>query len=139
MTATAVNGISVVSDSPARAPISVPRTGAPVYWEQIRELTFADGSTIYGCIHCEYVNTNRNSMRPHLNAHRPRKPKTKAAEKVLLEAQERTIAVLSKELDKALAKVDRVTAREKAAQAEARRARRELETLRGILAPSLQS
>lgn len=139
MTATIVNGLSVISEGPARAPITNRKTGEPIYWEQIRELTLADGSTTFGCIHCDYTNINRNSLRPHLNAHRVRKPKVAVPEKVVLEAQERTIALLGKELDKALARVDRAVAGEKEAKAEARRARRELETLRGILAPSLGS
>lgn len=138
MTATAVNGISVILDTPARAPITNLKTGGPIYWEQIRELSLADGSTVYGCLHCDYTNENRNSLRPHLNAHRIRQPKLTTNDKAVVAAQERTIAILGKELDKAERKVAKALAGEREAKAEARKARRDLDALRSILAPSLE-
>lgn len=70
MTATHVKGVAVVADEPARSPIS--RPGVNVVFDQIRHLLLADGSEWYGCVHCDYVSQNPNSIRPHLKAHKPK-------------------------------------------------------------------
>ncbi|WP_019061562.1 hypothetical protein [Streptomyces prunicolor] len=70
MTATHVKGVTVVADEPARSPIS--RPGVNVVFDQIRHLLLADGSEWYGCLHCDYVSQNQNSIRPHLKAHKPK-------------------------------------------------------------------
>ncbi|MFI0742799.1 hypothetical protein ACH4PU_32660 [Streptomyces sp. NPDC021100] len=70
MTATHVNGISVLEDQPARSGIS--RTGVTVFYEQIRELLLEDGQVVYGCVHCDYTNPNQHSIRPHLKVHKPK-------------------------------------------------------------------
>jgi hypothetical protein len=69
MTATAVNGWEVIADEPTEAPMR-DRSGKPVVWQQTRTLLLADGSTVYGCVHCDYTNENVRSIRPHLNKHR---------------------------------------------------------------------
>ncbi|MFI8932604.1 hypothetical protein ACIG3E_33690 [Streptomyces sp. NPDC053474] len=77
MTATHVNGVTVVADEPAPSPIS--RPGVTVTFEQIRHLLLADGAEVYGCRHCTYTSPNINSIRPHLKAHKPKKPKAAVA------------------------------------------------------------
>ncbi|MEV7887513.1 hypothetical protein ACWD3I_26015 [Streptomyces sp. NPDC002817] len=70
MTATHVNDVAVVADEPAQSPIS--RPGVNVVFDQIRHLLLADASEWYGCLHCDYVSQNQNSIRPHLKAHKPK-------------------------------------------------------------------
>lgn len=74
MTATAVNGVAVAADEPTRAPIRA-RGGKEIFWPKVRTLTLVDGSTIYGCQHCDYVNENVLSIRPHLKKHAPKQEK----------------------------------------------------------------
>jgi hypothetical protein len=69
MTATEVNGVAVVADEPTAAPIKT-RSGVPVLWVQTRTLLLADGTIIYGCVHCDYTRDNMHLIRPHLNKHR---------------------------------------------------------------------
>lgn len=69
MTATHVNGVEVIADEPTTSPITA-KDGSPVLWHQTRTLLLADGSTVYGCVHCDYTSPNANSVRPHLNRHR---------------------------------------------------------------------
>jgi hypothetical protein len=75
MTATIVNGWEVIADEPTEAPMR-DRSGKPIVWQQTRTLLLADGSTTYGCVHCDYTSDNVRSIRPHLNKHRV----TRAAE-----------------------------------------------------------
>ncbi|MFH0246186.1 hypothetical protein ACGRHY_28060 [Streptomyces sp. HK10] len=70
MTATHVNGLAVVEDQPARSGIS--RPGVNVVLEQTRHLLLADGSEVYGCLHCNYTSENKHSIRPHLKKHKNR-------------------------------------------------------------------
>lgn len=83
MTASTVNGVAVVADEPTRAPINA-RGGKAIFWPRVRTLTLADGSTTYGCLHCDYVNANLLSIRPHLKKHAndPKPRKAKCAAKV---------------------------------------------------------
>lgn len=77
MTATVVNGLAVVKDEPQVAPFR-DRGGNPIYQPQTRVLTLADGTVVYGCVHCDYTSSNVNSVRPHLNKHRkPAEPVAK--------------------------------------------------------------
>jgi hypothetical protein len=71
VTARKAYGLEVLADAPS--PIS--RPGAPVTWDQTRTLLLEDGSTAYGCAHCDYVSRNVLSIRPHLSKHKPREPK----------------------------------------------------------------
>ena len=71
MVATHAFGQAVIADAPTPSPITDPN-GSPILWEQTRTLTLADGSTAYGCAHCDYANRNVNSIRPHLRKHSQR-------------------------------------------------------------------
>lgn len=72
MTATSVNGVAVVSDNPTQSEINT-RDGKPILFTQTRTLVLADGSTVYGCQHCDYTSANMGSIRPHLSKHNRRK------------------------------------------------------------------
>lgn len=78
MTASSVNGVEVIADEPTRSPLT-DRAGKPVIWTQTRTLLLEDGSTVYGCLHCDYTSPNQNSIRPHLNRHITRKPQAGSA------------------------------------------------------------
>lgn len=78
MTATHVNGVEVIADEPTPSPITT-RDGGTVLWHQTRTLLLADGSTVYGCQHCDYTNERATSIRPHLNKHRDTNGKTATA------------------------------------------------------------
>lgn len=71
MVATEAFGLTVIDDAPTPSPIT-DRAGNPIVWQQTRTLTLADGSTAYGCAHCDYVSRNVRSIRPHLGAHTQR-------------------------------------------------------------------
>ncbi|GAA2819908.1 hypothetical protein [Saccharopolyspora taberi] len=75
-----VNGVEVVRDEPTEAPLR-DKDRKPILWTQTRKLLLADGSTIYGCAHCDYVNHNPRSIRPHLRhcKKRPAAPSTATA------------------------------------------------------------
>lgn len=83
MTATHVDGVEVLADERAKAQM-VSRDGSPIYFKQIRELLLADGSTVFGCVHCDYTADSVNRVRPHLNKHRASKPESGAATDALL-------------------------------------------------------
>lgn len=67
MTATVAYGLEVLADEPTPSPIS--HQGQTIMWEQTRTLLLSDGSTAYGCLHCDYVSRNVLSIRPHLSKH----------------------------------------------------------------------
>lgn len=115
MTATVVNGLEVIADEPTEAPVRN-RAGQPVLWRQTRTLLLADGSTTYGCVHCEYTSDNPRSIRPHLNKHRT----TPAAEVDPLDG------LTLGEIRQQLAEVDELRAR-------AARAEQQLDMLRSAL------
>lgn len=69
MTASIVNGLEVIADEPTEAPLC-DRAGKPLVWRQTRTLLLSDGSTVYGCLHCDYTSDNVKAIRPHLNKHR---------------------------------------------------------------------
>jgi hypothetical protein len=71
MTATRVNGLEVIADEPTPSPIAK-RDGTAIIWQQTRTLLLEDGSTVYGCLHCDYARPNILSIRPHLNKHKDR-------------------------------------------------------------------
>lgn len=67
MTATVVNGLTVIEAVEAHSPLSKP--GKPVYFRQILELLLEDGTVVYGCIHCEYTTDGALKVRSHLGKH----------------------------------------------------------------------
>jgi hypothetical protein len=69
VTAIVVNGLEVIADEPTEAPLC-DRSGKPLVWRQTRTLLLSDGSTVYGCVHCDYSSPNVKAIRPHLNKHR---------------------------------------------------------------------
>lgn len=78
MTATHVDGHQVVSDSPTQSPIRT-KDGEVIWWPQTRTPLLADGSTVFGCAHCDYTNLNPLSIRPHLGKHTMKKTPTDVA------------------------------------------------------------
>lgn len=73
MTAKVVSGLKVVETFPVptghnQKPNGVDN-GVPAMYRQIIGLVLENGHRTYGCVHCEYVNDNVNSVRPHLNRH----------------------------------------------------------------------
>lgn len=86
MTASVVNGLRVVTEGPTLAPITT-RDGKAIWWEQTRTLHLEDGSTVYGCLHCDHTTTNVGGIRPHLRVHadpdKPRAPRKKIGDQTL--------------------------------------------------------
>ncbi|GAA1962132.1 hypothetical protein [Amycolatopsis minnesotensis] len=72
MTATEVDGVAVIADEPREAPFR-DKAGNVVYQPQTRVLTLANGTIVYGCLHCSYTSANPNSVRPHLARHNSRR------------------------------------------------------------------
>ena len=123
MVATEAFGQAVVQDEPTLSPIT-DRAGHPIVWQQTRTLTLADGSTVWGCAHCEYVSRNVLSIRPHLSKHNRRTNghgHNPAAELTV------------QELLGQLAKLEELRATCKAWKARAQRAEKSLKTLRSVL------
>jgi hypothetical protein len=68
VTATHVDGVEVIADEPCRSGLTG-RGGKPIYFKQTRELLLADGRTVYGCVHCDFVRGKPSAIRPHLVKH----------------------------------------------------------------------
>ena len=73
MTATEVSGLKVVETflvptGSNQKPNGVDN-GVPAMYRQIIGLVLENGHKTYGCVHCDYVNDNVKSVRPHLNRH----------------------------------------------------------------------
>lgn len=68
MTAKVAFGHEVIADEPTDSGMRA-GDGRSVMWEQTRTLLLDDGSTAYGCQHCDYVSRSPKSIRPHLKAH----------------------------------------------------------------------
>jgi hypothetical protein len=118
VTATHVNGLSVIADEPTPSPLT-DKAGNQVMWPRVRRLLLADGSTTYGCAECEFTAPTSAKVRGHLQGHRE-KPK-------------RTPSLSGLSLDDLLAKVDKlekVTADRDAWKRRALAAERGLETIR---------
>ncbi|SFO60597.1 C2H2-type zinc finger protein [Amycolatopsis rubida] len=126
MTATEVGGVAVVSDEPTRAPFDAPG-GKAVFWQQIRTLTLADGTTAFGCVHCDYTSANRNSIRPHLHRHNGKR--RGAARTVKTAASSLSLADLIEKAEQ----IDALAADRDAWKARAREAEKKLRMLRNAL------
>jgi hypothetical protein len=126
VTATHVNGLAVIADEPALSPITT-GAGAPIYFQQIRQLLLEDDSTAYGCVHCDFAAGSINAVRPHLRKHREQpSPKTRQPK-----LSELTLGELLKRLDEHT----RVAADRDSWKARALKAERNL----GILRKTLRS
>lgn len=68
MTTTEFEGLRVIAEDDATTPLTTKKSG-PIRLKQVRELLLEDGSTAYGCLHCDYASRNMNSIRPHLRIH----------------------------------------------------------------------
>jgi len=79
MTATTVDGWTVVKDDPAPSPMRTPQ-GRRIYYRQIRQLTLTNGDEVFGCAHCTYFDRNRANVLRHLRTH---KGQAKPAETVV--------------------------------------------------------
>lgn len=97
MTATQVDGVDVVADEPARAPM-LDRAGNPIYHKQMRELLLSDGRTVYGCVHCDYTADSLARVRPHLNKHRDGKVSRNGNAIAALAKQLTTLSTLAEAL-----------------------------------------
>lgn len=120
MTATTVNGLPVMADTDTVSGL-IDRAGNRVIWTQTRTLLLGDGSTVYGCQHCDYTSPNINSVRPHLNAHR--KPPSSVDVK----------ALTLDEIGQRLAQVERLTAERDGWRKRALAAEKSLRTLKNAL------
>lgn len=125
MTATHVNGIAVITDEAATAPISG-HQGQPITFKQIRLLLLEDGSTVYGCIHCDFTAPSHTNVRGHLQVHnrksgRGRKTKTAPAELSLKDLLDR------------IGEFDKVTEERDLWKARALKAEKDLKSIREAL------
>lgn len=68
MTATTVSGIAVIASEPAISTIRT-RDDQPIHFVQILRLLLEDGSTTFGCIHCDFTGASPAAIRPHLRVH----------------------------------------------------------------------
>jgi hypothetical protein len=127
VTATVVDGVEVIADEPTEAPMR-DRSGKPVVWQQTRTLLLENGSTVYGCVHCDYTSENPRSIRPHLNKHRGEQPATGRAV-----ALGDLAGVTLAEVLVRLVEHDQVAAERDDWKARATRAERSLSTLRAAL------
>lgn len=114
MTATSAFGLEVIADEPTKSGVVTPN-GHAVMWEQTRTLLLEDGSTAYGCLHCDYLSRKVLSIRPHLNKHRTPKAATNGQVTDLLTQ---------------LGNLSEITAERDAWKARALKAERTLRTLR---------
>lgn len=115
MTATTAFGHEVIADEPTNAGMATPN-GHAVMLQQTRTLLLDDGSTAYGCLHCDYVSRKQFSIRPHLNKHRAPKAAT---------TQDAVTDLLAQ-----LGNLSEITADRNAWKARALKAERTLRTLR---------
>lgn len=116
-------GRRVIADKATPSPIS--NESKQVLWQQTRTLTLDDGSTAYGCVHCEYVSRNINSIRPHLGKHNRRRSNGQVT-------GDRTI----KEIIQKLGTLDEITADRDRWKTRALKAEHSLQTLREALGVS---
>lgn len=128
MTATTVNGLAVVSDEAGVAPFT-DRAGNPVVQPQTRVLTLEDGSVVYGCLHCDYISTNKNSVRPHLGKHNSHRRNGNRHLADALSVRDMSLTDLLERLDH----LDRTTADRDKWRARALKAERRLSSLRNAL------
>lgn len=72
MTATVVNGHAVIATEPAVSPLTgnADKARGTIYYRQIVKLLLADGTEVYGCIHCDFVRDAPNRVYPHLKKHK---------------------------------------------------------------------
>lgn len=132
MTATKVDGRTVIEDQPALAPVKT-WAGAPVYYKQIRELLLDDGTSVFGCAHCDYTGSSPVQVRPHLNKHRDIKAK---ADEAKTDAGKPTTELSLAQILDRIATLDRVTADRDQWKARALKAEGSLKVLRDALGGS---
>jgi hypothetical protein len=132
VTATQVDGVPVVADEPATAPMRT-RAGQPIRFTQIRHLLLEDGSEAFGCAHCDYASRNPLSIRPHLNKHRAQSAQS-AQDAPPAAAPTPASAVLDlRELVSRLDAADQVAAERDEWRTRALKAERDLARLRAAL------
>ena len=121
MTASTVDGLEVIADEPTEGSLCAP-SGKPLVWRQTRTLLLEDGSTVYGCLHCDYTNPNLRAIRPHLKKHRATTVEVERLDELTLG-----------EILRKLSTLDALTAERDKWQERATRAERSLSDLRKAL------
>lgn len=106
MTATQVNGVKVVASEPATTNLA--SADRPIYFKQVVKLLLEDGTEVYGCVHCDYTNEKKSSLRPHLGAHAQRKNKADQKSEVGRLAEDLANLPLEEILDWAQIGIDHV-------------------------------
>lgn len=81
MTAKTVNGVEVVGDEPAMAPLPWDMDGPKYTSKSARQLLLADGSIVFGCAEpgCDFTGETVFAIRPHQSKHN-RRERTKGVQ-----------------------------------------------------------
>lgn len=119
-----VTGHRVLADEPA--PANALFGDGNVKYRQIRELLLDDGSTTFGCGHCEFTGGSIMSIRSHLKKHRA--PKAEQPEPISA-----TLHDLAREVTRLSEALEQEQAKRKDAERRARDAEKRLATLRKAL------
>lgn len=122
MTATVVDGKKVIADEGAPSPV-----GNGLTFKSIRTLLLDDGSTIFGCVDCDYTAEKTGSVRSHRVKHakKPRRP--------AVGSKSSTVVGLARELERLSSELEQVGEDRDRWKARATKAERSLETLRRAL------
>ena len=65
--------VTVVAREPAATQIRNKRTGEPIMFTRIQQVMLSNGRIVFGCALCDYLAASPNNVRPHMNAHRPKR------------------------------------------------------------------
>lgn len=71
MTATVVNGHTVIATEPAHSNLSGFGGRGDIHYRQIVKLHLDDKSEVFGCVHCDFTGASPAVVRPHLKRHNP--------------------------------------------------------------------
>ncbi len=131
MTATTVNGHTVLADEPARSSL-VRRDGKPVFFTQLRTLLLDNESTVFGCAHCDFTDERIGRVRSHVrydHTDSDGPAPTRKTKRALAAAGDMSLGeALAK-----LAEVEQLTAERDEWKRKARKAQAELATIRRVL------
>lgn len=70
MTATTVNGRTVIAVEKAETHLSKP--GTPIYYRNIQRLLLDDESEVFGCVHCDFTSLSAQGCYFHVRKVHPR-------------------------------------------------------------------
>jgi hypothetical protein len=131
-----VDGVQVIADEAVESPLSKP--DQKIYFTRIRRLLLADETTVYSCTECDFTDAEMPMVRGHVGSKhpKPRRANSAAAPQAQSLPMDMTLGELlerARHSEALMATIERQADELAALRTRARKAEREIATIRKAL------